>query len=52
MKDSLPHNHGACHSFLQCVVAVADKYLLCPIGFIFIHLSLQFLSGEGNGSFT
>lgn len=52
MKDSLPHNYGACHSFLQCVVAVADKYLLCPIGVIFTSLILQFLFGEGNGSFT
>lgn len=28
MKDNLPLNYGACHAFLQSVVAVVDKYPL------------------------
>lgn len=28
MKDNLPLNYGACHTFLQNIVAVADKYPL------------------------
>lgn len=52
MKDNLPLNYGACHTFLQSVIAVADKYPLCQIGFSFTYLISPGLCGEGNGSFT
>lgn len=37
MKYNLPLNYGACHSFLQGLVAVADKYALMS-NWLYFHV--------------